>query len=137
MRIGELYSKGVYYHKSDVPRNLREFVNYQFSSNIYIEDDFKCFNTKFKNAIKKLLPDGFVIHSWNRGHYYCSGVIKTPKDKFIYISIPDVRTWGNEWITNILYRTMKHDKDWRGGPNNYTSLFTFTKDIESLYKKEI
>ena len=136
MRIGELYSHGVYYHKSDVPRNLREFVNYQFSSNIYIEDDFKSFNTKFKNAIKKLLPDGFELHHWNRGHYYCSGVIKTPNDKFIYISIPDVRYWQNEWITNILYRTMKHDKDWTGGPNNYTSLFTFTEDIKKLYKED-
>lgn len=136
MRIGELYSHGVYYHKSDVPRNLREFVNYQFSSNVYIEDDFKSFNTKFRNAIKKLLPDGFELHYWIRGHYYCSGVIKTPKDKFIYISIPDVRTWGNEWITNILYRTMKHDKDWTGGFNNYTSLFTFTEDIKKLYKED-
>ena len=136
MRIGELYSHGVYYHKSDVPRNLREFVNYQFSSNVYIEDDFKSFNTKFKNAIKKLLPDEFELHYWIRGHYYCSGVIKTPKDKFIYISIPDVRFFAGEWITNILYRTMEHDKDWKGGPNNYTSLFTFTEDIKKLYKED-
>ena len=136
MRIGELYSHGVYYHKSDVPRNLREFVNYQFSSNSYIEDDFKSFNTKFKNAIKKLLPDEFELHYWIRGHYYCSGVIKTPKDKFIYISIPDVRFFAGEWITNILYRTMEHDKDWKGGPNNYTSLFTFTEDIKKLYQED-
>lgn len=136
MRIGELYSHGVYYHKSDVPRNLREFVNYLFSSNIYIENDFKSFNTKFRNTIKKLLPDRFELHYWNRGHYYCSGVIKTPNDKFIYISIPDVRFFNNEWVTNILYRTMKHDKDWTGGPNNYTSLFTFTEDIKKLYKED-
>ena len=134
MRIGEFYSKGVYYHKSDIPQTLRPFVNYGFSSGGYIGDDFKSFNTKFKNVIKKLLPEGFEIHYWNRGHYYCSGVIKTPKDKFIYISIPDVRYFNDEWITNILYRTMEHDKDWTGGPNHCTSLFTFTKDIKNLYK---
>ena len=134
MRIGEFYSKGVYYHKSDIHQTLRPFVNYGFSSGGYIGDDFKSFNTKFKNVIKKLLPEGFEIHYWNRGHYYCSGVIKTPKDKFIYISIPDVRYFNDEWITNILYRTMEHDKDWTGGPNHSTSLFTFTKDIKNLYK---
>ena len=134
MRIGEFYAKGIYYHKSDIPQTLRPFVNYRFSLGGYIGDDFKSFNTKFKNIIKKLLPEGFEIHYWNRGHYYCSGVIKTPKDKFIYISIPDVRYFNDEWITNILYRTMEHDKDWTGGPNHSTSLFTFTKDIKNLYK---
>ena len=29
---------------------------------------------------------------------------------------------------------MKHDKDWRGGDNNYTNIFTFTKDVERLEK---
>ena len=134
MRIGEFYSKGVYYHKSDIPQTLKPFVNYEFSSGGCIGDDLKSFNTKFKNVIKKLLPEGFKIHYWNRGHYYCSGVIKTPKDKFICISIPDVRYFNDEWITNILYRTMEHDKDWTGGPNHSTSLFTFTKDIKNLYK---
>ena len=134
MKIGEFYVHGIYYHKSDIPQTLRLFVKYGFSSGGYIGDDFKSFNIKFKNVVKKLLPEGFEIHYWNRGHYYCSGVIKTPNDKFIYISIPDVRYFNDEWITNILYRTMEHDKDWTGGPNHCTSLFTFTKDIKNLYK---
>lgn len=130
------YCKGdqKYHYKSELPRTLSSFVDYQFSSGGYIGDDFKSFNIKFRNAIKKLLPNEYAIHSWNRGHYYCSAVIEAPKGKFIYISIPDVRHWTNEWFTNILCRTMKHDKDWTGGPNHYTTLFTFTQDIEKLYK---
>ena len=57
MRIGELYSHGVHYHKSDVPRNLREFVNYQFSSNIYIEDGFDATQAKidFETNLREYL----------------------------------------------------------------------------------
>ena len=130
------YCKGdqTYHYKSELPRSLQPFVGYLFSSGSYIGDDFKSFNTKFRNSIKKLLPNGYKIHYWNRGHYYCSAVIKTPEEKFIYISIPDVRYWENEWFSDILCRTMKHDKDLTGGQNHRTTLFTFTKDIENLYK---
>ena len=123
-----------YHYKSELPSSLRPFVDYRFSSGSYIGDDFKSFNTKYRNAIKKLLPDGYEIHSWNRGHYYCSGVIMAPEQKFIYFSIGDVRHWPNEWFMQILYRTMEHDKDWHGGSNHYTTLFTFIEDIQKLYR---
>ena len=128
------YCKGdrTYHYKSEIPSSLRPFVDYEFSSGGVAGDDFKAFNTKFKNAIKKLLPAGYSLHSWNKGHYECSGVIKTPDDKFIYMSISDVRFFPNEWFTEILIRTMKHDKDWTGGFNHYTTLFTLTKDIAEL-----
>lgn len=122
-----------YHYKNEIPASLRPFVDYQFSSGGYIGDDFKSFNTKFRNVIKKLLPNGYTIHTWNRGHYYCSAMIQTPDDKFVYISIPDVRFFHNEWFANILCRQAKHETDWTGGPNHSTTLFTFTKDIESLY----
>ena len=49
------------------------------------------------------------------------------------MSISDVRYLPNEWVDNILIRTMKHDKDWTGGMNYYTDLVNFTKDIARLY----
>jgi hypothetical protein len=104
-----------------------------FSSGSYIGDDFKSFNTKYRNAIKKLLPDGYEIHSWSRGHYECSAVIKGSNGRFIYMRIGDVRHFPNEWVDNILVRTMKHDKDWTGGANHYTDLINFAKDIQKLY----
>ena len=124
---------GKYHYKSELPSSLRPFVDYQFSSGPYTGDDFKSFNTKFRNAIKKKLPNGYEIHRWNRNHYECTAVIKTPEEKFIYVHISDVRFWPNEWFQKILYRTMEHDHDWHGGPNHYTSLFSFTEDIKSLY----
>lgn len=126
------YTNGIHYHKSDIPRTLHPFVDYLFSSGGFTGDDYKIFEKKFKNVIKKLLPENYILHSWNSNHYYCSWVIKTPNNNYIYGSIPDVRFCPNEWFTSILIRTMRHDKDWTGGHNNYTNIFTFTTDVERL-----
>lgn len=123
----------MYHYKSELPKTLQPFVGYQFSSGSYIGKDFASFNTKYRNAIKKLLPYGYELHEWNRGHYYCSAVIKDTEGRFLYMSIGDVRYWPNEWAERILIRTMKHDKDWTGGTNHYTDLINFTKDIQKLY----
>ena len=126
-------SDGIYHSKSELPKTLQPFVGYQFSSGGYIGEDFTSFNTKFKNVIKKLLPSGYKLYSWNRGHYDCSAVIQDDEGRFIYMSIGDVRHWPNEWVENILIRTMKHDKDWTGGTNHRTDLMNFTNAIQKLY----
>ena len=133
----KFYSRrdNMYHHKNELPKTLQPFVGYQFSSGSYIGEDFVSFNTKYRNAIKKLLPNGYELHSWNRGHYDCSAVIKDIDGRFIYMSIGDVRYWPNEWVDNILIRTMKHDKDWTGGSNHRTDLLNFTKAIQKLYKE--
>ena len=60
------------------------------------------------------------LHSFNKNHYEFSAVLKDiHEDKFIYVSISDVRYWKNEWYNNVLIRTMEHDKDWTGGRNHY------------------
>lgn len=135
MKLGTIYSNSdkMMHHKSEIPASLRLFCNYQFSSGGYIGEDFVSFNTKFRNFIKKSLPDGWTINHWNRGHYYCSAVLETSEHQFIYVSIPDVRYFTFEWATNILVRTMKHNKDWTGGNNHYTDIFNFSKDIQKLY----
>lgn len=125
-------SDSKYHHISEIPKNLIEFINYRFSSNTSIGDDFKSFNTKFKNTIKKSLPENWEIDTWTRGHYYCSGMIKTNEGKYIYFSISDVR-YSDEWIDNILIRTCQHNRDFTGGPNYYTNIITFGKDIQKLY----
>ena len=125
-----------YHYKSDLPKSLQPYVDYLFSSGGCIGDDFKSFNTKFKSAVKKQLPEGFEIHSWNRGHYYCSAVIKTPSNNFIFMSIGDVRWCINEWFENILYRTMKNETDWTGGNNHYASLFNLGEAIKKLEEKQ-
>ena len=135
----KFYSRSdhMYHYKSELPKSLQPFVNYVFSSSGYIGDDFKSFNAKYCNAIKKMLPGGYEIYSWNRGHYYCCAVIKDTEGRFIYMSIPDVRFFPNEWVEDILIRTMKHAKDWTGGANHRTDLINFANDIQRLYEGRI
>lgn len=131
-----IYCKGdgIYHHKSDLPKNLQPFWGHVFSSGAITGDDFDQFNTKFKNAVKKLLPVGFNIHKWVKGHYYCSAVISTPDQSYIYISIPDVRYDTNAWFANILYRKMAHERDWTGDMNRYASLFNLSACLEKLWQ---
>ncbi len=42
----------------------------------------------------------------------------TDGSKYIYVSISDVR-YNPRVFDEVLYRTMAHDKDWRGGRNLY------------------
>ena len=121
-----------YHYKNELPASLRSFFDYTFSSGGVAGDDFKSFNTKLRNAIKKALPAGYVLHDWHKNHYECSWVVKTPSNHFVYSSISDVRFWPNEWATNILIRTMAHDKDWSGGPNQRTSIFSYATDLERI-----
>ena len=123
---------GQYHYKNELPASLRSFFDYTFSSGSVAGDDFKSFNTKFRNAIKKALPAGYVIHDWHKNHYECSWVVKTPSNHFIYSSISDVRFFPNEWATDILIRTMAHDKDWSGGHNQRTTVFSYAADLERI-----
>ena len=82
-RVTKFYcwSDKTYHYKSELPKTLQPFVNHIFSSNIYTENDFEDFNKKFKKAIEKLLPEGYLLHYWNKGHYYCSAVIKDNENR--------------------------------------------------------
>lgn len=73
------------------------------------------------------------LQTFNKGHYEFSAVMKSKvTNKFYYISIPDVRYKNNEWANNILYRTMKHEKDWTGGTNQYSSLQNLAENLLNL-----
>ena len=125
---------GVYHYKNELPKSLQPFVDYVFSSGGIAGDDFNSFNTKYKNAIEKLLPEGFEIVKWIKGHYYCSCFIKNNEGKFIYLSISDVRYDVNDWFKSILIRQVKYEKDYTGSFNVYTTLFTLTKELNRLYR---
>ena len=125
---------GVYHYKSELRKSLQHFVDYVFSSGGIAGDDFNSFNTKYKNAIKKLLPEGFEIVKWNKGHYCCSCFIKNNEGKFIYLSINDVRYVVNNWFKSILIRQAKEDKDYTGSLNVYTTLFALTKALKRIYR---
>ncbi|MBO4542239.1 MAG: hypothetical protein J5725_03550 [Bacteroidales bacterium] len=122
------------YSMSDIPKSLREYVNYVFVYGEVTPKEYKSFARKYRNVLKKMLPNGWEIVEFGGNWFTMSGVIKTDDDRFIFVSIPDVRYSVNAWIDDILIRTMKNDHDWTGGMNHYTSLFEFSEDVQKLYR---
>ena len=83
---------------------------------------YKSFQTKYRNYIKKVCKaHGYELAKFLPGYFEFSCFVKG-NDKYVYISISDVRFWGDGWYNNILIRTAEHDKDYTGGPNNHTTL---------------
>ena len=107
------------------------YLDHVFESSSYKTDEFKAFSRAFKSDIKELTKNDFELVSFNTGHFYVSGFLKAKiNGNLVYFSIPDVRSFNNDWQKNILIRTAEHDKDYTGGRNNYTTL-------EDLNKKSL
>lgn len=81
-----------------------------------------------------------VLNAFNRGHYYVSGFFKK-EDKYIYFSYDVPRGEypmdfdARDCSKGVLYRTAKHEKDYTGGSNHFTSIASFMDDVESLFNK--
>ena len=117
-------------------KNLLKWLNYEFSSGTVAGQDYLAFQRAAKADLKKQAESvGYTLHSFTKGHYWFSAVLlDNETGNFIYISISDVRFFQNKWFTNVLYRTMKHDKDWTGGHNQYCS---WDKIADALKKERI
>lgn len=128
--------------------NIKKFLDTWYDKEItdwggYTHPEYKSWKTEFEYAdfqrnyrsvIKEFCKDiGMELHSFNKGHYEFSAVVKSKvTNQFYYISIPDVRYRNNEWANHILYRTMKHEKDWNGGMNQYSSLQNLAENLLNL-----
>ena len=129
-----IYCKGdnAFHYPFELPKPLQPYVHHEFSSGGYAGGDFGLFDARYHDSIKRILPTGYIIHEWRRHNYFGSATLKSPKGNFIYLMYPDVRYCPLEWFTNILYRTMKHEKDFAGGINRRTTLFALAKNIKEL-----
>lgn len=103
---------------------LKQYINFEFSSGCYVGDDYKTFQTKYINYLRKLCDqNNWRLVNVGRNHYCFSAFIKGgTENKYVYISISDVRYFSNDWYKHILIRTAKNETDYHGGFNNYTTL---------------
>lgn len=115
--------------------DISQFENVEFESSSTRTPQFANFARAYRSAIKKALPVGASIHSYHIGHFEVSGFIEKG-GQLVYFSCSDVRYNPNEWLTHILIRTAKHDRDYTGGPNNYTSLGRLSVAIDSLLRNQ-
>lgn len=102
---------------------LKKYLNYEFSSGCYTGEDYKSFQTKYINYLKEMCRNNhWQLVNVGRNHYCFSAFIQSSQNKFVYISISDVRHFSNEWYDHVLIRTAKNEVDYRGGFNHYTTL---------------
>ena len=108
--------------KEDLPKELQPWWDHEFSSGGTTGPDYKEFQAAYGRWLRKALKGYRVTVLGN--HYEFSAVV-TKKgeggspDRFVYLSISDVRFFPREWAQHVLVRTMAHEKDWTGGPNTY------------------
>ena len=102
----------------------------------YTSPMYEEFQRDYRNTIKDFCKKiNMKLHDFHKNHYeFCAVLQDIDTQKYYYISISDVRFWKNEWADNILYRTMEHDKDWRGGSNCYSNLEDLPNNLMSIKK---
>lgn len=116
---------------------LKQYINYEFSSGCYIGNDYKTFQTKYINFLKTICKsNNWKLIKVNKNHYCFSAFIKGgTENKYVYISISDVRYFSNDWYNHILIRTAKNEVDYKGGFNNYATLEKLEGKICELLKE--
>ena len=116
---------------------LNKYVNYEFSTGCYTGNDYKTFQTKYINYLRKICKENnWSLIKVNKNHYCFSAFIKGgTENKYVYISISDVRYFNNDWYNHILVRTAKNEVDYKGGFNHYTTLEKLEGKICELLKE--
>ena len=115
--------------------DLKKYLNYEFSTGCYTGEDYKTFQRKYINYLKSIAKEnGWKLINVGKNHYEFSAFFKF-EDKYVYLSISDVRFWQNAWYNDILIRTASSDRDYRGGNNYYTTLPTLNYGIKNLFDK--
>jgi len=116
-------------------KDLEKYLDYQFSSGPYTGDDYKQFQSKYINYLRTLCKEnGWELVHIGRNHYEFSAFIKRD-DRYIYLSISDVRFFPNNWYNHILIRTAVDERDYHGGYNNYTSLPNLKSAAGNLFSR--
>lgn len=116
-------------------QDLQKYLDYKFSTGCYTGEDYKSFERKYINYLKNMCKENGWEFVWGHKNHYEFTACFSYMGKYAYFSISDVRFWQNEWYTHILYRSMEHDTDYRGGTNCYTDLPHLSEAITRLFER--
>ncbi len=115
-------------------QELKTYLTHEFSTGCYTGEDYKRFQTKYINYLRKICKTNhWHLVNVGKNHYCFSAFIKgAMENKYVYLSISDVRYFSNEWYRRILIRTAENEVDYRGGFNNYTTLENLEFNVARL-----
>ena len=120
-----------------IQNELRKYLNYEFSSDPYTGTDYKTFEKKYINYLKKMCAHyGWTVEKVSKNHYEFSAFIKNVNGHLVYLAIPDVRHFPGYWFEKILVRTAKHERDYSGGSNKCTDLPHLDVALRGLFDQQ-
>ena len=100
--------------------------------------DFKKFAKDVKKEIKSMAAkENLQLYDYLVGHYYISGILKDDtSNKYSYFNISDVR-FNKSWYDQVLIRNMKHERDYTGEQNHYTTFDKLCSGSRKLIEDKI
>lgn len=106
---------------SEKSATVEQWLGYKFATSCETTQEYLAFQRVAKRELKKMAKAaGFILTSFSQQSFSFSAVLqKESSGAFFYVSICDVRDNFDEWYNNVLYRAMRHEKDWSGGKNHY------------------
>lgn len=107
-----------------------------FESSSGVTEEFKKFYRTFKSEFSKILKGMGVIETeFTRLHFGVSVFFKLSSGHCYYLSISDVRDIAFTFRSpQLLIRTVKDFKDYKGGPNHYIFL---DEDFETNLRRGV
>ena len=122
--------------ESALKKGIKKWIGNNFESSSGLTREFADFAREYHRELKKALAPSYIITGWSRGHFYLSAFVKDIKTgKLVYISTSDVRGGHSGWYNSILMRTAKHERDWTGGSNHFTTWPKIKEDIDYLISR--
>ena len=97
-------------------------------------DAWTQFVRDFRSDVKKMIKGtGWEVDRISGNYFYLSGFLYNESmNRWVYISISDVRFWQDEWHDKVLIRTAKNNKDYTGGVNQYTAFSDLVKKLDNI-----
>ena len=126
--------------KGDLPKPLQKYWDHQFSSGGTTGPDYKAFEASYGRWLKKTLA-GYKVEI--HGNHYEFSAVVTRKgadgapDRYVYLSISDVRFFDKEWVYHIMVRQMRHPTDWCGCRNHYCQIDQIKQFVDELMDMEL
>lgn len=78
---------------------------------------------------------GWKLVRWQGNWFIASGFLyNTELDRYVYISVSDIRYWQDAWFNRVLIRTATSDRDYTGGRNQYCAFINIPEKLEEMFR---
>ena len=110
---------------------MEQYKNQYFESSSGLTPEFASFTrTAKKYLTTELSKHNLDVIKFSRGHFDFSLFAKNrTTNKIVYISVCDIRPY---FTGQLYYRTAEHDKDYKGGMNNWCDINEVASNAERI-----